>query len=320
MMGVSFNSLLQAPERFQFYQFCRLLQQAGVNLRVPGLQTEAEEVLQFNSWPYLGFPAAELKRALPEAVYHYRLPVVYTTFMGLIGTDGVLPGWLIAAAAEKSDAAARLSAFLDMFHHRQMALFYQVWKRYRYEFQYLAGGEDRISQALLTLVQGQRRPQVAVPYYLGVLRLLNKRHKNAFGLSELVRYVVPAALRVQIRPFVPVTHAVPPVALGQGLMLGQAVLGRFTYDANSCIGIQVTLGQYAALGTLYAGQQVRLILAALVRKYLGLGLDVLLSVCISSACIPVGRLDAVRPVRLAAGIKSGEAADETMMMISLGKL
>ncbi|MDF7675605.1 type VI secretion system baseplate subunit TssG [Neisseriaceae bacterium ESL0693] len=312
--------LLRHPERHQFYQFCRILARQGINLRVPGLQTDNKETLQFCAWPYLGFPAGELRRALPESAYHYTLPIVYTTFMGLTGTDGAMPNWLIAQTAQKSDAMAHLNAFLDIFHHRQMMLFYQIWQRYYYEFQYTAAAQDKISTALLTLVQGRRPVPVDPRYYLGTMRLLNKKHKNALGLIELVRYVLPTARRVEINQFMPVARAIPQLTLKQQPVLGEAVLGRFMYDANSQIGIRVTLDDYQSLHDLYAGQPIRQILADLVKKYVGLALDVTLTAQIALQFLPFARLNAAEPQLLSSGVKLGAANGDTMMSITLGEI
>ncbi|PIT50965.1 hypothetical protein BHC44_11800 [Snodgrassella alvi] len=315
-----FNRLLLAPEAYNFFQFCYLLESHQVNLRVPDLQSKSDLTLQFCAWPYLGFPASELKQALPESVYDYKLPVVFTTFMGLIGTDGVMPNWLIAECAEKKDGMENLTAFLDMFHHRLIAMFYQVWKRFYYEFQYRPNASDRLSQALLTLIHGRRSLDIDPRYYLGVLKNLNKKNKNTFGLKEIVHYVIPAASEVVIEEFVPVKYPVPQLSMGTGIAFENAVLGRFLYDANSRIRVFVKLNNYSILNLLYENQPVRMILQTLVKKYVGCSLDVELVVRISAELLPLAKLNGTTPQQLSAGVTVGQPEAGMQFSIFLGVL
>ncbi|PIT49575.1 type VI secretion system baseplate subunit TssG [Snodgrassella communis] len=315
-----FNRLLLAPEAYNFFQFCHLLELYQINLRVPDLQSESELTLQFCSWPYLGFPASELKHALPESVYDYKLPVVFTTFMGLIGTDGVMPNWLIAESAEKKDGMENLTAFLDIFHHRLMTLFYQIWKRFHYEFQYRHNASDRFSQALLRLIHGRDTLDIDPRYYLGVIKELNKKNKNIFGLKEIVHYVIPSASEVVIEEFIPVKYPVAQLPLGTGIAFGNAVLGRFLYDANSRIRISIKLNNYAILNLLYENRPVRMILKTLVKKYVGYTLDVELVAKIGADLLPVAQLTGAAPQQLSAGVTIGQPDPDTQFSIFLGEL
>ncbi|WP_239373266.1 type VI secretion system baseplate subunit TssG [Snodgrassella gandavensis] len=315
-----FNRLLLAPEAYNFFQFCHLLELHQINLRVPDLQSESELTLQFCAWPYLGFPASELKQALPESVYDYKLPVVFTTFMGLIGTDGVMPNWLIAESAEKKDGMDNLTAFLDIFHHRLMAMFYQIWKRFHYEFQYRENASDRLSQALLTLIHGRDTLDIDPRYYLGVIKELNKKNKNIFGLKEIVHYVIPAVSEVVIEEFIPVKYPVTQLSLGTGIAFENAVLGRFLYDANSRIRISVKLNNYTTLNLLYENQPVRMILKTLVKKYVGCTLDVELMATLSADLLPLAKLNATAPQQLSAGVTVGQPEPGMQFSIFLGEL
>ncbi|KEQ00956.1 hypothetical protein SASC598J21_012400 [Snodgrassella alvi SCGC AB-598-J21] len=320
-MNVSlFNRLMLAPEAYNFFQFCHLLESHQVNLRVPDLQSDSELTLQFCAWPYLGFPASELKQSLPESVYDYKFPVVFTTFMGLIGTDGVMPNWLIAESAEKKDGMENLLAFLDMFHHRMMTMFYQIWKRFHYDFQFHPDASDRLSRALLTLIHGKSKLDIDPCYYLGVIKNLNKKNKNIFGLKEIVQYVIPAAREVVIDEFIAVKYAVPQRSIGTGITFDTAVLGRFLYDANSRIRISVKLNDYAILSLLYENQPVRTVLKTLVRKYVGCALDVELVAKISADLLPQAQLNGSNPQKIKAGVTAGQPEAGALFSIFLGVL
>ncbi|MCT6883991.1 MAG: type VI secretion system baseplate subunit TssG [Snodgrassella alvi] len=315
-----FNRLMLAPEAYNFFQFCHLLESHQVNLRVPDLQSDSELTLQFCAWPYLGFPASELKHALPESVYDYKLPVVFTTFMGLIGTDGVMPNWLIAEGAEKKDGMENLVAFLDMFHHRMMTIFYQIWKCFHYEFQFQPDASDSLSQAFLTLIHGKSKLDIDPRYYLGVIKNLNKKNKNIFGLKEIVHYVLPAASEVVIDEFIAVRYPVPQRSIGEGIAFDTAVLGRFLYDANSRIRVSVQLNDYAILNLLYEDQPLRTVLKTLIRKYVGCTLDVELVAKINADLLPQAQLNGSNPQQLRAGVTAGQPETGMLFSIFLGVL
>jgi len=131
--------LLHAPQHFGFFQAVRLLE------RWVGL-----ERVQFHNSVSLSFPASEIESlkaqwTSPESV---GLPSVVQgappadgvdridltpACMGLLGVSGALPlfytEWL-AQTQHKGQSPAAL-AFLDVFSHRSVTLFYQAWCKHR---------------------------------------------------------------------------------------------------------------------------------------------------------------------------------------------
>lgn len=74
-------------------------------------------------------------------------------FMGLLGVSGALPLYYTETLAQREhfhkDRAAR--AFLDVFSHRAVALFYQAWRKHRMAVQYEGAQRQRFLPEVLAL-------------------------------------------------------------------------------------------------------------------------------------------------------------------------
>jgi type VI secretion system protein ImpH len=95
-------------------------------------------------------------------------------FMGLLGAGGTLPIHYTELLAEREmyhrDTAAR--AFLDIFQHRAVALFYQAWRKHRLPVQYEA---DRRNHFL---------PQVLALAGVGQRALRDRLHGDEGGVAD----------------------------------------------------------------------------------------------------------------------------------------
>jgi type VI secretion system protein ImpH len=167
--------LLDAPHGFEFFQAVRLLERYWA--RTEGL-TRAQMLatrLAFRNSLSLSFPASEIEalraqwRSLKEtaasgaeaAAPHApagppdRLARVEITpaFMGLLGAGGALPTFYTETVAqhdsERHGNAAR--AFLDIFLHRAVALFYQAWRKHRLPVQFEADRKNAFLPLVLSL-------------------------------------------------------------------------------------------------------------------------------------------------------------------------
>ena len=123
--------------------------------------------------------------------------------MGLIGPAGVLPYWYNELAAERlRQKDFGFTAFLDIFHHRLISLFYLAWKRYRFPENFVGGAEDRLSHHLLSLI-GLGTPGLAGK--IGVPReslifhsgLLSRLVPSAAALEAAVEYFSGTRVRVE---------------------------------------------------------------------------------------------------------------------------
>jgi len=189
---------------FDFFQAVRLLRllrprQEGVgDFAIP-----SEEAVRFTTNPSLAFPPGEIQELTWEPDGQPRLEV---NFFGLVGNQGVLPlhysRLVLAMDREESNP---LRAFLDIFQHRLISLFYRAMEKGRFYAPYERGEEDPVSSRLLELI-GLRsktlRGLMGIPdddllFYSGLLGL---QQRNAASLERIIQdYLeVPA----QIEQFV----------------------------------------------------------------------------------------------------------------------
>ncbi len=177
--------LLAEPHRFAFFQAVRLLDRWFGKTERSGSAAVLTKRLRFRNTLSLAFPASEIAElkvveapaaapldeptmpaALDEeveasettgpAIDHIEMT---PAFMGLLGAGGALPIFYTELLAEREtyhrDTAAR--AFLDIFQHRSVALFYEAWRKHRLPVQYESDRRNRfLPQVLAVAGVGQR--------------------------------------------------------------------------------------------------------------------------------------------------------------------
>lgn len=158
------------------------------------------------------------------------------TFMGLIGPSGVLPHWYNELALERNRKKDfGLTAFLDIFHHRLISLFYLAWEKGRLAVNYQPGAGDRISHYFLSLI-GLGTPglskRIGVPeesliYYSG---LLSRPIPSAVAIESAVEYF--AGTRARVEQFIERAIAFDPE--------DQTQLG----SVNSQVGVNAICGSH----------------------------------------------------------------------------
>lgn len=147
--------LLDEPYRFEFFQAVRLLEKAFPEKRPVGRKAMPnEEVVRFRSRVALDFPASEIhefREAVDQRTDEQRLEML-VNFMGMVGVSGVLPQPytdLVLDRIRHRDTSAW--AFLDIFSHRAISMFYRAWRKYRFPVGY-ERGKDEFTGYLFDLV------------------------------------------------------------------------------------------------------------------------------------------------------------------------
>lgn len=107
---------------------------------VPG-----SEALRFRSHVSFDFPPSEIDRLIEttDELSGEQTIEMFVNFMGMVGASGVLPAHyteLVHDRIRHRDTA--MWAFLDIFTHRAVSMFYRAWAKYRFPIGYERGAGD----------------------------------------------------------------------------------------------------------------------------------------------------------------------------------
>ena len=126
------EALEEAPYRFDFFQVVRYLER--VNKDKPRIGRSArpvDDAIRFGQDPSLGFAPSAVASYTPAK--NGRPAKLNGHFFGLLGPNGPLPTHLTEYAYGRlhNDHDDTFAAFLDVFHHRMISLFYRAWANSR---------------------------------------------------------------------------------------------------------------------------------------------------------------------------------------------
>jgi type VI secretion system protein ImpH len=187
---------------FSFYRAVHLIERMDKSRKPLGQAlVPGEEPVRFRAKKGFSFPASDISDLKIDETDG--IPEMEVAFLGLTGPSGALPYWytqLVLAREREKDRS--LSAFLDMFHHRLITLFYLAWKKHRFPENYQVGARDRLSHYLLSLAglgtQGLTEmiglPEEALTFYSG---LLSRPMASAVAIEAAVAYFADAVVRVE---------------------------------------------------------------------------------------------------------------------------
>ena len=182
--------LQEDPCSFEFFQAVALLERLRLDMRaVGGFSSPDDETVRFHVNPRLGFPASEIQElTLPDEG-----PAEMTVnFMGLTGPMGILPHPYSELILERQRAKDKsLAAFLDIFNHRAISLFYRAWQRSRFPVNYAAGPRDSFTQYLRDLLglgtaNLRDRQSIEDEALMHYISLIVSQSRSAVALEQLL--------------------------------------------------------------------------------------------------------------------------------------
>jgi len=193
----------KAPYAFDFFVVMRAIECACPERARLGQATRpVDEPIRLGQTPSLIFAPSTL--AYVEPSKEGRPPRIGVYFLGAFGPNGPLPIHLTEYAFERQLHAGdpTLVRFLDLFHHRVLALFYRGWANAQPTVSRDRPESDRFLTylgSLLGLGSPAVRDRDAFPdnaklYYAGRLAL---QTRNAEGLEAMVRDYLGLPTRLQ---------------------------------------------------------------------------------------------------------------------------
>ena len=195
--------------------------------------------------------------AAPSAVAASSIERIEITpaFMGLLGSGGALPIFYTEMLAEREiyhrDTAAR--AFLDIFQHRAVALFYEAWRKHRLPVQYESDRRNNFMPLVLAVAgigQSSLRERLhgdeggvaddTLAYFSG---LLQQRPVSVRVVQQMVSeyFRVPVAVEQFIgRWFTLPSDSATSLGLANAVLDASAVVGERVWQRD--LRMRLTIG------------------------------------------------------------------------------
>lgn len=140
------QQLTDEPYRFEFFQAVRLFEKLYPERMAVGREAlPNQEVLRFRSYVSLNFPPSEIheiKESVDELTDQQKVEM-FVNFMGMVGMSGVLPTHYTELAIDRiRHRDTSMWAFLDIFTHRAVSMFFRAWGKYRFPVGYERGKDE----------------------------------------------------------------------------------------------------------------------------------------------------------------------------------
>ncbi|WP_206076850.1 type VI secretion system baseplate subunit TssG [Massilia horti] len=293
--------LERVAARMDFFQVLRLIDAAHPQLPRIGTSLRArDDVLRLGQEPTLAFNEGALARfTATSSQARARLAV---NFFGLLGANGPLPRHLTEYTRDRlrNEGDSTLLAFLDVFHHRMLSLFYRARAQAEPAVSLDRPDQDRFADfvgSLFGIGAPALRGRDAIADFakLHFAGLLANKTRPAAGLVAILqRYF---GLPVRLEQFVghwmrlPADQQARVGRLDCGNRLGvSSVLGRAVWDCQHKFRIEVGPLDYDDYQRMLPGGASMTRLLAWVRQYAGDALDWDVRLILKKEQVPALRL------------------------------
>ena len=270
--------------RMDFFQILRLLENTYPDKpRIGASLRPRDDAVRFGQDPSLGFEPTAVRAYTPATgTNRARLAV---NFIGLLGANGPLPLHLTEYARERArnQGDATMVAFLDVFHHRMVSLFYRARAAAEPAISLDRPDSDRFADYLGSLFgigtpALRERDEIGDFAKLHFGGLMANQRRPAAGLVTILRAYFK--LPVEIEQFVGHWMTIPPDArtrMGaqeRGNRLGSStVLGTRVWDCQHKFRLVIGPLEYDDYQRMLPGGASMRRLLDWVRNYAGTVLD-----------------------------------------------
>jgi type VI secretion system protein ImpH len=289
-----FDALADAPYRYDFYHTLRRLEclhdqrpRWGQALR------PVDEPVRLGQDPDLSFaiaPLSSFERA------GGRTPRLQVRLFGLFGPNGPLPIHLTEYARERLRHAddPTLCRFLDIIHHRLIALFYRAWAQAQPAVNHDRPKDDRFTVyvgAFLGLSPATARDRDTVPDFAKLFHVgaLIRQVRNVEGLTHILGHFFRVPVRIEefVGHWMSLSTRERTCLSSENAVLGSgAVLGARLWDRQHKFRIHLgplTLSQYESF---LPGAPALRKMVDWVRQYLCFELDWDVQLALTRGAVP----------------------------------
>jgi type VI secretion system protein ImpH len=306
---VELDRLLEATaRRMDFFQLVRLIETANQDKpRIGASLRPRDDAVRFGQDPSLVFHSTAVAQYVPaRAETRARLAV---NFFGMFGANGPLPLHLTEYARDRMRNASdpTLAAFLDVFHHRMVSLFYRARASAEPAISLDREQSDRFSHYVGSMFgigspALRERDKVSDFSKLHFAGLLANHARPASGLVTILREFFK--LPIHVEQFVGHWMRLPEdiqTRIGMadaGNRLGtSAVLGKRVWDCQNKFRINIGPLSYDDYTRMLPNGESMQRLIAWVRNYAGLALDWDARLILKKEEVP--------PLKLGGGVRLG---------------
>ncbi|MEO1019161.1 MAG: type VI secretion system baseplate subunit TssG [Pseudomonadota bacterium] len=249
--GTSLKTALgETPERFDFFQAVRLLQQArGHRLAVGESATWGAEAVEFASEIGFAFAPSDIKTIELDSTADKptRMVVRHLTLAGAFGPLPATFGERLLQGARQD--SPHLLQFLDIFHHRLIALLFRAKQRSRPALRSDAPWQHPLADSIFALIglatKGQRQRLVVEDQsLLGYGGMLADRRRSSHSLERLIaeHFKVSVSVRQFIGKWWPLMRSQCTIlgSSGQNNRLGkQTLLGQKAWNQSAALRLDI---------------------------------------------------------------------------------
>lgn len=149
------------------------------------------ETIRFSTSADIAFPTQDVGEIKYDPNGFFRIKV---KFLGLQGSQSPMPGYYLDDLSwDECQGFNEVADFLNIFNHRLIQQFHEIWMKYRYYMKFKTGGVDEFSQRIFALVGlDSQISQIKIPIeqtkLLAYAGLLANPGRSPSVLSSLVSH------------------------------------------------------------------------------------------------------------------------------------